>query len=133
MILLLTFILVVIHTLTSIYFLCFTCNTKQDEILAGAEDGCCGAAAIMISFISHDSNAPPKKDGSSFKIRRTIRAMTIIFQFPLLVAIGAYLQLSTAADAWETEKTNVYVLFPCLMLNLVSIIENIGEITTGYW
>ncbi|KAI8906717.1 hypothetical protein EDD86DRAFT_240187 [Gorgonomyces haynaldii] len=135
-ILLMTFILVIVHTLVSIYYLCFNCNQKDTDFIAGAEDGCCGAGAVLISLVTFDApHAPPKKDDKKIHnwIRRGIRGFTVIFQIPILLSLIILFQITQRDDAWQTQRTSVVVLFPVLMLNLTSFIENIGEVVVGFY
>lgn len=131
--LLLTFILTFLHTSVSLYFFCFNCNTKQEDFLAGAEEGCCGVASVLISFVAVDGGCAPKKDSAAFKIRRISSFVSAAFQFPMLVAICSAIQIVNSPTAWETQQTSIAVLYPVLLLNLCSFVKNVGEAFGGMW
>lgn len=130
---LLTAILGLIQTSIALYFICFNCNAKQEDFLAGAEDGCCGIASVMISCVAFDGGSCPKTDSSAGKLRRAIHFVTIIFLLPILAAVCSAISIVTAPTAWDNQRSSIFVLYPCLLLNLYSLLHNVAEATTGLW
>ncbi|KAJ3107514.1 hypothetical protein HDU96_007858 [Phlyctochytrium bullatum] len=124
-IVLLTIILISFHTLLAIYHIFFNCKGKG-EFLAGAEDGCCGAAAVILSLGAHDGEVEGQRK-SAFKWRRGTRFITGAFQIAIIVAVSASIRIVTTDGALDQQRSSIFVLLPCLMLNIYNMIENIFE------
>ncbi|KAJ3415950.1 hypothetical protein HDV05_003791 [Chytridiales sp. JEL 0842] len=127
---LLTLILVGFHSLLAIYYLVASCGTtpsKANDFLAGAEDGCCGVAAVVLSFGAYDSDVEGHRKIAS-KWRRVTRLITSGFQLAIIVAVCAGLSLVTKAEGvLEIQRSSLFVLLPCLMLNIYMWLENVFE------
>ncbi|KAJ3109392.1 hypothetical protein HDU97_006637 [Phlyctochytrium planicorne] len=124
-IVLLTMILIGFHTLLAFYYIFFNCNGKGD-FLAGAEDGCCGLAAVLLSLGAHDTEVE-KHQKSSYKWRRATRFVTGAFQIAIIVAAAAAIRIVTTDGALDQQRSSLFVLLPCLILNIYNMIENIFE------
>ncbi|KAI8919644.1 hypothetical protein BC831DRAFT_480598 [Entophlyctis helioformis] len=124
---LLTVILVTIHTVISFYFFLFTCRGKGEEYLAGIEDGCCGAAAVLLSLASYDADVIAKSKTMAAKWRRATHFMTGTVQVVIIVAVCAAIRVVTSADSRLDQKDSLFVLLPCLFLNITSWIENMYD------
>jgi hypothetical protein len=133
---LLTFIVVGFHSLLAFYYLVISCGAtpnKANEFLAGAEDGCCGVAAVVLSFGAYDSDVEGHRKNAN-KWRRVTRLITSGFQIAIIVAVCAALHIVTGAyGVLEQQRSSLFVLLPCLMLNIWSLLENMYEGTRLLW
>jgi hypothetical protein len=101
--------------------------------MAGAEEGCCGISGILISFVAFDGGPSPKHDSSAGKLRRATHFVSIIFMFPIIVALCSSISICTAASSWETQKSSIFALYPCLMINIYAMVHNVAEASAGLW
>lgn len=99
---------------------------KTEGFLAGTEYGCCGAGAVMVSFAAIDSEVQSAVEGCK-KYRRASNFFTAIFQVAIIVCVCAALHIVSGPEAWDVQKTSLFVLLPCLFLNLASFVENFYE------
>lgn len=113
------------HTLMTIYAI-VRLPKKDPEWLVGAEDGCCGMMAISISFIASDEPVKPSKSRGA---RRRIlsRIMTLGIQIPILLVTCSSLHVISQPQAWQSQKTSVFVLVTVLLLHLTNALENIYD------
>ncbi|KAI8854598.1 hypothetical protein BC829DRAFT_380329 [Chytridium lagenaria] len=124
-IVLLTLILIGFHTLLAFYHIFFNCSGKG-EFLAGAEDGCCGAAAIFLSLGAYDVEVEGQRK-KAYKWRRATRFVSGGFQVAIIVAAAASIRIVTTDGALDQQRSSLFVLLPCLTLNIYNMIENIFE------
>ncbi|KAJ3315642.1 hypothetical protein HDV04_002056 [Boothiomyces sp. JEL0838] len=119
-------LLILVQTVFTLYMCLFHMKDKDGDFLVGAEDGCCGIMAIVLSGIANDE--APKTKSKAYKRRAISRFLTIGFQVPIIVITCLSLNIISRPTAWYSEKTSVFVLLTVLMLNLTNLIENIFEV-----
>ncbi|KAJ3266445.1 hypothetical protein HK104_006113 [Borealophlyctis nickersoniae] len=102
---------------------------KTEGFLYGTEYGCCGSAAVMMSFIVVDAEVEVARK-SGVRWGTGLRAITAAFQVAIIVAVCAGLHIVSGPDAWDVQKTSLFVFLPCLFLNLASFVENFYETIT---
>ncbi|KAJ3033877.1 hypothetical protein HDV00_005681 [Rhizophlyctis rosea] len=119
-------IILAYHTLISLFHFGTSINSKSPSFLAGTEYGCCGASAVIISFAAIDSEVEVAQQGGR-PWRRGSRFFTAIFQVAIIVCVCAAIHIVTGPDAWDVQKSSLFVLLPCLFLNLASFVENFYE------
>ncbi|KAJ1564676.1 hypothetical protein HK096_006831, partial [Nowakowskiella sp. JEL0078] len=102
---LLTTILVGIHTAISIFFLLCSCNSKHESLLAIAEDGCCGASAVILSLAAYDSDVVAHR-GKAVRWRRFCRMVTAAFQVTIVVATCISIRIVTGESAFDQQRTS---------------------------
>ncbi|KAL2916448.1 hypothetical protein HK105_203880 [Polyrhizophydium stewartii] len=124
---LLAVIIVGLDTIISFYFFLFSCRGKTEDFLAGAEDGCCGAAAVVLALGSYDNEVLAKSKTLAAKWRRATRFITASIQVAIIIAAASALHIVTGPDARPEQRSSIFVLLPCLMLNITSWIENMYE------
>ncbi|KAJ3029838.1 hypothetical protein HDV00_009371 [Rhizophlyctis rosea] len=122
----LNWVIIGYHTLFSIYHLGCSIRGKSEGFLAGSEYGCCGGAAVVIGFVAVDSEVEAARAGG-LSWRRGARFLTAGFQGAIIVCVCSAIHIVTGPDAWDIEKTTLFVLLPCLFLNLASFIESFYE------
>ncbi|KAI9100407.1 hypothetical protein DFS34DRAFT_693121 [Phlyctochytrium arcticum] len=123
---LLTFIMIGFHTGLALYHFAWSCRGQNDGFLAGTELGCCGAAAVIISFAAYDAEVD-EAAGKEAKWRRATRFATAVLQVPLLVATCVAINIVSAENAWDSQRSSLFLLLVVLMLNLASLVENVYE------
>jgi hypothetical protein len=123
---LLALLLVSIHTFMTIMVTLKTDISKEGDFLVGAEDGCCGILAIVLSTVAVDRPIDHKSKGAKRKVLS--RLLTVGIQVPILVVTCSSLSIISGEKAWDYQKTSVFVLLVVLMLHLVNLIENLSEI-----
>ncbi|KAJ3189659.1 hypothetical protein HK101_008796, partial [Irineochytrium annulatum] len=123
---LLTLILVGFHTLLAMYHILCSCGGRNGEFLAGAEDGCCGAAAVILSVGAYDVEVELHRKSAS-KWRRATRFVTGGFQVAIIVAIASAIHIVTGSEATDQQRSSLFILLPALILNIFSMMENIFE------
>ncbi|KAJ3081643.1 hypothetical protein HK102_002214 [Quaeritorhiza haematococci] len=122
---LLTTIMICIHTTLSLFYMLFSCKGKTPDFLAGAEDGCCGAAAIMLSFAALDQEVDQHRSKATWKV--AVRFITASFQIVIIVASCAAINTVSGVNASPQERIALFVYLPVLMLNIISVIENFTD------
>ncbi|KAH6562536.1 hypothetical protein BASA50_001821 [Batrachochytrium salamandrivorans] len=124
---LLTFIIVGLDTIIAFYFFLFSCHGKNEDFLAGAEDGCCGLAAVILSLGHYDKDVLAKSKTLSAKWRRASRFITATIQIAIIVAAASAVRIVTNPSSRPEQKSSVFVLLPCLLLSITSWIENMYD------
>lgn len=128
---LLATLLICIHTLISVYSI-FTSDTQKDgDFLVGSEDGCCGLMAIVISAFATDQPVKAKSKGA--KRRAAMRVLTLGIQIPIIVITCAGLNIISKPEAYQSQKTSMFVYLVVLMLHITNMIENIYEGVTSFY
>ncbi|KAJ3317761.1 hypothetical protein HDU76_001065 [Blyttiomyces sp. JEL0837] len=94
--------------------------------LAGMEDGCCGAAGVLLSVGAYDVEVEVHRKSTS-RWRRVVRFVTGVVQIVIIVALGSALHIVTQDYVLDQQRTSLFVLLPALMLNIWSMIENFYE------
>eukprot|EP00842_Homolaphlyctis_polyrhiza_P000396 jgi/Hompol1/1357/HPOL_004521-RA len=122
-----TILLVGLHSIISLYFFLFSCRGKGEDFIAGAEDGCCGMAAIVLSFGSYDNDVIARSKTAAAKWRRATRFVTACVQIAIIAALSGAIHVVSDPNSSPEQKSSLFVLLPCLMLNLTSWIENIYD------
>jgi ABC-type Fe3+ transport system permease subunit len=121
---LLATMLICIHTLQTIYAIFY--NDKKDpDFLVGAEYGCCGLGAIGMSFFAMD--APVKAKSKGARRRIFSRILTLGIQIPIIVVACASLNIIQNPNAWQSQKTSVFVLLTVVLLHISNALENIYD------
>ncbi|TPX63264.1 hypothetical protein SpCBS45565_g06720 [Spizellomyces sp. 'palustris'] len=123
---LLTVLMLGFHTGLAIYHFACSCRGKSEGFLAGTELGCCGAAAVIISFAAYDAEVD-RAAGAEAKWRRATRFLTAILQLPLIIAACVAINIVTGSEAWDSQRSSLWLLLVVLMLNLASLVENVYE------
>ncbi|KAI8799682.1 hypothetical protein BJ742DRAFT_844987 [Cladochytrium replicatum] len=125
---LLATIIVAFHTALATFYLFCTCHPKHkhEHFLAGAEDGFCGASAIVLAFAAYDAEVD-KQRGATVNWRRVTRFITAAFEGGIIVAASIAIHIVTDSDAYDQQRSSLFVLLPCLMLNLAALVENLWE------
>ncbi|KAJ1339526.1 hypothetical protein BSLG_005850 [Batrachochytrium salamandrivorans] len=100
---------------------------QKEDFLAGAEDGCCGLAAVVLSFGHYDNEVLAKSKSMAAKWRRASRFVTAVIQIVMIVAAASALRVVTNIDSRPEQKSSTFVLLPCLLLNITSWIENMYD------
>ncbi|KAJ3278497.1 hypothetical protein HK104_002290 [Borealophlyctis nickersoniae] len=129
---LLNCIIIGFHTGLAMYHFLCSFGRKTNGFLHGTEYGCCGAAAVFISFAAVDvevqaAEKATQKDAKGGMWKRATRIVTAAFQVAIIVAVCAGLRIVSGPMAWDVQKTSLFVLLPCLFLNLASFVENFYE------
>ncbi|EGF80350.1 hypothetical protein BATDEDRAFT_88513 [Batrachochytrium dendrobatidis JAM81] len=123
----LAMVIVGLDTIIAFYFFLFSCHGKKEDFLAGAEDGCCGLAAVVLSFGHYDNEVLAKSKSMAAKWRRASRFVTAVIQIVMIVAAASALRVVTNIDSRPEQKSSTFVLLPCLLLNITSWIENMYD------
>ncbi|KAJ1327242.1 hypothetical protein BSLG_010584 [Batrachochytrium salamandrivorans] len=103
------------------------CHGKNEDFLAGAEDGCCGLAAVILSLGHYDKDVLAKSKTLSAKWRRASRFITATIQIAIIVAAASAVRIVTNPSSRPEQKSSVFVLLPCLLLSITSWIENMYD------
>ncbi|KAJ3046414.1 hypothetical protein HK097_000879 [Rhizophlyctis rosea] len=123
---LLTWIIIGYHTILCMYHLGCSVRGKSEGFLAGTEYGCCGASAVVIGFVTIDSEVEAARAGG-MTWRRGARFISAGFIGAIIVTVCSSIHIVSGPDAWDIQKTSLFVLLPCLFLNLASFIESFYE------
>ena len=121
---LLATMLICIHTLQTIYAILYH-DKKEPDFLVGAEYGCCGTLAIAMSFFALD--APVKAKSKGARRRIFSRILTLGIQIPIIVVTCSSLNIISSPNAWQSQKTSVFVLVTVLLLHISNALENVDD------
>ena len=124
---LLAILMISLHTALTTLSILRSDSKTENDYLVGAEDGCCGFLAIAVSFVAVDRDASEVK-GKAAKRRILSRLLTVGIQIPILVVTIAGLGIISGPQAWDYQKTSVFVFVIVLMLHLINLIENLYEL-----
>ncbi|KAI9341018.1 hypothetical protein DFJ73DRAFT_548152 [Zopfochytrium polystomum] len=126
---LLAAIIIAFHTLVALAFLVMAACAPPKEAfmyLVALEDGCCGAAAVVMSIGAFDVEVEVQRKGSN-KWRRAVRFITAGIQFAIVVVLCAAINVVTGPSVLKPQRTSLFVLLPALFLNIYSLLENAFE------
>ena len=121
---LLATLLICIHTLQTVYAILYH-DKKEPDFLVGAEYGCCGTLAIAMSFFALDAPVKAKSKGSRRRIFS--RIITLGIQIPIIVVTCSSLHIIQKPDAWQSQKTSVFVLVTVLLIHISNALENVYD------
>ncbi|KAI9199717.1 uncharacterized protein BJ171DRAFT_445275 [Polychytrium aggregatum] len=123
---LLATLMTVFHTIVAIYHLVFNCRAKTKDYIAGAEEGCCGLAACMISLAVVDNEVDAHR-AHALKWRRVVCFVTAAFQAALVVTACFGIKFVTCDGAADIQRSSIFVFLPVMMINLSQLIYNLWE------
>ena len=124
---LLAILMISIHTFLTVLSILRADPKTENDYLVGAEDGCCGLLAVAVSFVAVDKDVSEIK-GKAAKRRTLSRLLTVGIQVPILVVTIAALGIISGPNAWDYQKTSVFVFVVVLMLHLINLVENLYEL-----
>lgn len=120
---LLAFIVNVFDTLIAVYQLLYCTKEKRKDYLAGAEDGCCGLFGIMLSIGAMDKEfAEHQAIASVWK--RSCHFVSAGFQLAMIVTCCYGVSIVQGPNAFDIQRTSLFVFLPCLMINIGQFIFN---------
>ncbi|KAJ1532555.1 hypothetical protein HK405_000959, partial [Cladochytrium tenue] len=111
---LLALIVLGLHSVVALAFLVMAALAPPKDgfmYLVALEDGCCGAAAVVMSLGAFDVEVEVQRKGSS-KWRRLVRVATAALQVAIIVALSSAISIVTKSDTPYPQKTSLFVLLP---------------------